>query len=68
MLTLLHLLLLLFISSTLFNSLQGAEEEYDPQFHNAEKAIEDAEAIHNKGQGRWGTDEKGIFKIVCAAP
>jgi hypothetical protein len=52
----------------IFNCLQGAEEEYDPQFHNAEKAVEDAEAIHNKGQGRWGTDEKGIFKIVCAAP
>lgn len=52
----------------IFNCLQGAEEEYDPQFHTAEKAVEDADEIHKKGQGRWGTDEKGIFKILCKAP
>jgi hypothetical protein len=51
-----------------FNSLQGAQEEYDPQFHTADKAVEDAEAIHGMGQGRWGTDEKGIFRVICAAP
>lgn len=51
-----------------FNCLQGAEEVYDPQFHTADKANEDAEAIYGKGQGRWGSDEKGIFKIICAAP
>jgi predicted Rdx family selenoprotein len=51
-----------------FNCLQGAEEAYDPQFHTADKAVEDADVIHKKGKGRWGTDEKGIFKIVCAAP
>jgi annexin A13 len=51
-----------------FNALQGAEEVYDPQFHTTDKAIEDAEIIHAKGQGRWGTDERGIFKILCASP
>jgi hypothetical protein len=30
--------------------------------------LEDAEIIHKKGQGRWGTDERGIFKILCASP
>lgn len=52
----------------IFNCMQAGEEEFDPQFHNAEKAQEDAEIIHAKGQGRWGTDEKGIFKVICAAP
>lgn len=52
-----------------FNAMQGGEEKYDPQFHNEEKAKEDAEALYKLGQGKWfGTDEKGIFKILCAAP
>jgi annexin A7/11 len=52
----------------IFNCLQAGEEVFDPQFHNREKAIADAEEIHKKGQGRWGTDERGIFKILCASP
>ena len=51
-----------------FTCLQGAEEVYDPQFHTLEKAMEDANIIHEKGQGRWGTDERGIFKIIGASP
>ena len=52
-----------------FNCLQGAEQEYDPQFHTKELAAEDAEAIHKMGQGKtFGTNEKGIFKILCKAP
>ena len=52
-----------------FNCLQAAEEEYDPKFHNMEKAKEDADIIHKKGQGKFfGTDEKTIFKVLCAAP
>ncbi|KAG7374328.1 annexin [Nitzschia inconspicua] len=52
----------------IINSLQAGEQPYDPQFHTDDKAKEDAEIIYKKGQGRWGTDEKGIFKILCAAP
>jgi annexin A13 len=52
----------------IFTCLQAGEEEYDPQFHTMEKAVEDAETIHKKGQGSWGTEERGIFKILCAAP
>jgi hypothetical protein len=52
----------------IFNCLLAGEEEFDPQFHTEEKAVEDAAEIHDKGQGRWGTDEKGIFKILCASP
>jgi hypothetical protein len=52
-----------------FNSLQSGEEPYDATFHTNNKAKEDAELIYKKGQGKWlGTDEKSIFKILCAAP
>ena len=51
-----------------FNCLQAAEETFDPEYHTLDKAREDAETIHSKGQGRTGTDEKGIFKVLCAAP
>jgi hypothetical protein len=49
--------------------MQAGVEKYDPQYHTADKVIEDAEEIYQKGQGKWfGTDEKSIFKILCAAP
>ena len=48
--------------------MQAGEEEYDPQFHTADNAVEDAELIYEKGQGQWGTNEKAIFKVVCASP
>mmetsp|Transcript_23337 Transcript_23337/g.54206 ORF Transcript_23337/g.54206 Transcript_23337/m.54206 type:complete len:334 (-) Transcript_23337:97-1098(-) len=52
----------------IFNCLQASQEEFDPQYHTDDKAMEDATEIHDKGQGMWGTDEKAIFKLVCAAP
>jgi hypothetical protein len=52
----------------IFTCLQGAEEEFDAQYHTKDKALEDAEIIHKKGQGRWGTEERGIFKILGASP
>jgi Annexin len=52
----------------IFNSIQASEEKYDPQYHTMDKALEDAETLHSQGQGKWGTDEKGIFKIIFAAP
>jgi len=53
----------------IFNCIQGGEETYDPQYHTAEKAKEDADTIYEKGQGKFfGTDEKMIFKILCASP
>jgi len=52
-----------------FNALQAAEDAFDPTYHTLDKAREDAELIHKYGQGRLvGTNEKGIFKIICAAP
>jgi hypothetical protein len=51
-----------------FNCLQAAEEGYDSEFHSPEKARDDAELIQNFGQGRVGTNERGIFKILCGSP
>lgn len=59
----------LFPPRLIFNCLQAGEEEYDPQFHTEEKAKKDADEIYEKGQGKFiGTDEKAIFKILCASP
>lgn len=52
----------------IFNCLQASEEAYDPQFHTIEKATEDAETIHDQGQGSFFTNERAIFKIICASP
>jgi hypothetical protein len=51
-----------------FSAIQGGEEPYDPQHHTKEKAVEDAETIYAKGQGKWGTEERGIFKILTKSP
>ena len=48
--------------------LQAAEEEFDPDFHTEDKAREDAEILYKAGQGRWGTDEAGMAKIVVLSP
>jgi len=49
--------------------LQAAEEAYDPDFHDEEKAEEDAVALYKAGQGKWfGTKEKEMFKIVALSP
>ena len=51
-----------------FTCLQASEEAFDPLFHTKEKAVEDAAVIHTLGQGRWGTNERGLFKIICSSP
>jgi Annexin len=53
----------------IFNVLQAAEEKYDPDFHNESKMVADVATLHKMGQGKiLGTDERGLFKILCAAP
>lgn len=54
--------------SLVMNCLQAGEEVFDPQYHTSQKATEDAEFLYSKGQGKWGTDEKNIFKLICASP
>lgn len=48
--------------------LQAAEEEFDPDYHTDDQAKEDAEDIYKAGQGRWGTDEVKLFKLIVLAP
>jgi len=52
----------------LVSAVQAAEEEFDPDFHTEDKAKEDAEDIYKAGQGRWGTDEAKMAKIVVLSP
>jgi annexin A7/11 len=57
------------LDQLIFNVLQAAEEEYDPNYHTAAKMEADVATLHKMGQGKtFGTDEKGLFKILCAAP
>jgi Annexin len=51
-----------------FNCLQAADEEYDPAFHNDDKMKEDAATLYKMGQGKFGTNEKGLFKLLVCAP
>lgn len=52
----------------LLSAVQAAEEEFDPDYHTEDKAREDAEILYKAGQGRWGTDEAGMAKIVVLSP
>jgi Annexin len=49
-------------------ALDGKEDEYDSQIHTASKAEQDAEKIRSMGEGKWGTNENGIIKLVCKSP
>lgn len=56
------------MKTILISAVQAAEEEFDPDYHTEDKAEEDAAAIYDAGQGRWGTDEAGMAKIVVLSP
>lgn len=47
---------------------QAAEEEFDPDYHTEDKAKEDAEIIYEAGQGRWGTNEAEMAKVIVLSP
>lgn len=51
-----------------FNCLQAADEKYDPEFHTEDKMKEDAKALFEMGQGSFGTNEKGLFKLLVCSP
>jgi len=51
-----------------FTCINCLEDQYDPETHTADKAKGDAEAFYEAGQGRWGTDEKSIFRLLCSSP
>jgi annexin A7/11 len=51
-----------------FNCLQAAEETYDPHYHTSDKVNDDVAAFYSMGQKKFGTDEGGFFKLLCACP
>ena len=56
------------LKKVLLGSLQAAEEEYDEGYHTDDKAQEDAEQLYEDGQGRFGTDETMITKVIVMSP
>lgn len=43
------------------------DEDDDAKYDDA-KMKEDIDDIYKLGQGKFGTDEKGLFKILCTSP
>lgn len=56
------------LEKLIFNALQANEEDYDAEYHNEDKIQADVEKLYKMGQGKLGTDEAGLFKILCASP
>jgi len=53
----------------IINCLQGVEDKYSPDdVHTDERAEEDAEAFYAAGEGKFGTNEAAMFRILCASP
>jgi annexin A7/11 len=51
-----------------FHCLQGLEEDVDPGYHTDDLVDEDVDAFYAMGDGKWGTDEGGLFKLLCSRP
>lgn len=48
--------------------LAESEEEYNRSVHTEEKMEEDADRLRAMGEGRWGTNEDGIFQLLAQSP
>lgn len=56
------------LKKVLLSAVQAVEEEFDPDYHTQDKAEEDAKEIYDAGQGRWGTHENKMAKIIVLSP
>ncbi|KAK1942421.1 Annexin A13 [Phytophthora citrophthora] len=56
------------LSKAVLASLQAPLEEFNPEFHTAEKAEEDAEVLYKAGEGRMGTKEHEFINILVTSP
>lgn len=56
------------LESLIFNVFQASQEVYDPDYHNSEKIQADVDELYKYGTGKWGTNEKGLFKLLCSTP
>lgn len=50
------------------NCLQGIEEGYDPGYHNDDLVAKDVQTFYKMSEGKFGTDESGLFKLLCVRP
>jgi annexin A7/11 len=56
------------LETLVFSALQASQEEYDAGVHTEDKMKADCKTLNNQGLGTFGTNEAGLFKIICAAP
>ena len=56
------------LESLVLNCMQASEEIYDANFHDNDLMNDDLETIYKAGQGSFGTNEKGLFKILSQRP
>jgi putative sterol carrier protein len=56
------------LEQLVFNVLQASVEVYDDNYHTDAKMKEDVDKLYAMGQGKMGTNEAGLFKLLCAAP
>ena len=56
------------LEKLVFNCLQGVEEKFDPGYHNDDLVKQDVATIYKAGQGSFGTNEAGFFKVLVARP
>jgi hypothetical protein len=52
----------------IFHCLQGMEAQYDPDYFTDDKVEEDVAAFYKMGEGKFGTDEGGLFKLISVSP
>lgn len=56
------------LEKLIFNCLQAGEQDFDPEFHTEDLVKQDVETIYQAGQGSFGTNESGFFKVLCSRP
>jgi annexin A7/11 len=56
------------LETLVFSALQASQEEYDVGVHTADKMKADCKTLKKQGLGTFGTNEAGLFKIICQAP
>jgi len=52
----------------IFHCLQGLEEDVDSDYHTDDLVDQDVDTFYAMGEGKFGTDEAGLFKLLCSRP
>eukprot|EP00339_Tiarina_fusa_P002179 CAMPEP_0117074236 /NCGR_PEP_ID=MMETSP0472-20121206/52298_1 /TAXON_ID=693140 ORGANISM="Tiarina fusus, Strain LIS" /NCGR_SAMPLE_ID=MMETSP0472 /ASSEMBLY_ACC=CAM_ASM_000603 /LENGTH=312 /DNA_ID=CAMNT_0004799167 /DNA_START=63 /DNA_END=1002 /DNA_ORIENTATION=- len=46
----------------------GPEEDVDSDYHTDDLVDQDVDTFYAMGEGKFGTDEAGLFKLLCSRP